>query len=66
MREEFTLYYTLERALRTLLIAAVPHLFIADLHDVALGWGNTTTLQLLSHLHTTYGGIDDDMLAENL
>ena len=66
LREYFSLYYTLERALKTLLVAAVPHLFIADLHDEALGWGNTTTLQLLTHLHTTYRGIDEDMLAENL
>ena len=64
--EEFKLYYSLERALRTLLIEAVPHLYIAELHDVALGWGNITTLQLLTHLHDTYGGIDDDMLAANL
>ena len=64
--EDFNLYYTPERALKTLLVAAMPHLFIAELYDEALGWGTTTTLQLLTHLHTTYGGIDEDMLAENL
>ena len=47
-------------------MAAVPHLFIAELYDETLGWGTTTTLQLLTHLHSTYGGIDDDMLAANL
>ena len=65
LREDFNLYWTLERTLKTLLVAAVPHLFIAELHDEALGWGKATTLQLLTHLHTTYGGIDEDMLAEN-
>ena len=66
LREDFTLYWALERALKTLLVAAVPHLFIAELYDETLGWGTTTTLQLLTHLHSTYGGIDDDMLAANL
>ena len=53
LREEFSLYYTLERALKPLLVAAVPHLFVADLHNEAQRWGLSTTQQLLTHLHTT-------------
>ena len=65
-REDFSLYWQVERELRASLVIALPHLFIEALYDETLGWGNTTTLQLLTHLHSTYGGIDEDMLADNL
>ena len=37
LREDFNLYWALEWALKTLLVAAVPHLFIAELYDEMLG-----------------------------
>ena len=36
------------------------------LKHATLGYGTSTTLQLLTHLWTTYGVVDDDMLAANL
>jgi hypothetical protein len=52
--------------LRNQLIAAVPLLYIEDLLDDTIGWGNTTCLQLLDHLWETYGTITATELEANL
>jgi hypothetical protein len=41
------------------LIAAVLSIYLAALRDPAIAFGNTTTLQLLDHLHDQYGGITE-------
>ena len=48
------------------MIAVVPHIFTKEKYNKTLGWGDTITIQLLTHIHATYGGIDDNMLMENL
>lgn len=62
----FALYWSLERKLKAFMIAVVPHIFTKEKYNKTLGWGDTITIQLLTHIHATYGGIDDNMLVENL
>jgi hypothetical protein len=54
-KEEFIIFHNADTALRNLLIAAVPPIFLADQRDPMTGFGNKTVLQLLTYLHTTFG-----------
>jgi hypothetical protein len=58
-KEEFILFHNTDTALRNLLIAAVPPIFLADQRDPMTGFGNKTVLQLLTYLHTTFGSISE-------
>jgi hypothetical protein len=62
----YRLYQQTNNSLRNQLIAAVPLLYIEDLLDDTIGWGNTTCLQLLDHLWETYGTITAAELEANL
>jgi hypothetical protein len=64
-KEEFILYHNADTALRNLLIAAVPPIFLADQRDPMTGFGNKTVLQLLTYLHTTFGSISEKDLELN-
>jgi hypothetical protein len=64
--KEFQIFTSVEASLRKQLIAAVPTTFIDELSDDVLGYANTTTLALLTHLDTTYGTITSDDLDKNL
>jgi hypothetical protein len=64
-KEEFILYHNVDTALRNLLIAAVPPIFLADQRDPMIGFGNKTVLQLLTYLHTTFGSISEKDLELN-
>jgi hypothetical protein len=64
-KEEFILFHNADTALRNLLIAAVPPIFLADQRDPMTGFGNKTVLQLLSYLHTTFGSISEKELEQN-
>jgi hypothetical protein len=64
-KEEFILFHNAYTALRNLLIAAVPSIFLADQRDPMTGFGNKTVLQLLTYLHTTFGSISEKELELN-
>jgi hypothetical protein len=64
-KEEFILFHNADTALRNLLIAAVPPIFLADQRDPMTGFGNKTVLQLLTYLHTTFGNISEKELEQN-
>ena len=48
-----------DRALKQLLLGAVDDIFVNALCDAQVGYANTTTLELLTHLHDTYGKLTD-------
>jgi hypothetical protein len=58
-KEECILFHNADMALRNLLIAAVPPIFLADQCDPMTGFGNKTVLQLLTYLHNTFGSISE-------
>ena len=51
----YRLYHTVQGALRQLLLAAVPDIYLRTLKNRHTGYTNVTTHQLISHLFTTYG-----------
>jgi hypothetical protein len=64
-RQEFNHCHNVDKTLRTQLIAAVPVIYITDIRDPVIRFGNTTPLELLAHLHHTYGGITEAELDRN-
>jgi hypothetical protein len=65
-RLEFVLWHNVEAVLRKLLIAAVPGVFFAAKKNPVTGFGNATCLELLAHLHDTYGQITEKELEDNV
>jgi hypothetical protein len=63
-KEEFILFHNADTALRNLLIAPVPPIFLADQRDPTTDFGNKTFLQLLTYLHTTFGSISEKELEQ--
>eukprot|EP00978_Attheya_sp_CCMP212_P021779 scaffold64028_cov57-Attheya_sp.AAC.4 len=61
----FTIYHALDHALHKLLIAATPEVYICRIKDPLIGFGQVTTLEILTHLRTTYGKISPEDLEEN-
>ena len=45
-----------------MIISAVDDKYINNMYDDTMGYGYVTPLQLLSHLHTTYGTITADKI----
>jgi hypothetical protein len=64
-QSEYSLYLSVERNLKSQLTSAVDPLFIDELRDDTMGFANASTLQLLSHLHATYGAVRSDQLEAN-
>jgi hypothetical protein len=64
-RHDVNHYHNVEKTLCNQLIAAVPTIYVTALHYPAITFGNTTTLELLVHLHDTYGGIIETALDRN-
>jgi hypothetical protein len=62
---EYALFLAVERTLKAQLIAAIDSLYINELRDDTMGFANATTLQLLTHLHATYGEVRSDHLEAN-
>jgi hypothetical protein len=56
----------LQDHLRALILAAVPNIFIEQLADIALGFGDVTPSKILQHLMDTYGKITPTDLQNNL
>jgi hypothetical protein len=54
---EFVLWHTADAILRNLIIAAVPTIFLAAIHNPVTGFGNVYCLSLLNHLHDVYRNI---------
>ena len=63
--DEFNLYTFVDSALRQQLIQAVPSIYIKALENPTLGYSNTATLTLMTHLWDTYGVITADELQSN-
>jgi hypothetical protein len=62
---EFNHYHKVEKTLRNQLIATMPAIYITALRGPVITFGNTTTLELLAHLHDTYGGTTEAELDRN-
>jgi hypothetical protein len=58
----FKLYHDVDKALQNQLIKATPLVYLEAIADPTIGFGITTTLQLLTHLKNRYGTIDDKAL----
>jgi hypothetical protein len=62
---DFQSYRNTDHALKQVLIAAVPDIFIRAKRNLTFGYANVTTLDLLTHLHATYGEImPEDIMAK--
>lgn len=59
-------YHNTDKALKKLILAACPDLFVSAIKQQRTGYANVTTLQLLNHLWTTYGIILPEDLDKNL
>ena len=66
LQNDYTLYHKVDNGLKGLLFTAVPHVYVQLLQHATLGFRSSTNLQILTHLWTTYGNIDGNMLAANL
>ena len=64
--EEYQLFHATKALLKTQLLAAVPDTYTKLLKHNQFGYANTTVLQLLTHLDTTYGTVTFDDLDANL
>ena len=65
-REDYALYHKTDSDLKGILLQAVSPIFVRAIKHPTLGFGNQTTLDIITHLWNNYGVIDDDMLADNL
>ena len=64
--EAFRSCNSTQAVLKRLLISAVPDTYIKTLKDEYFGYANATTLDILTHLDTTYGTVTDDDLNDNI
>jgi len=64
-RNIYGTYHTTEKALKLQLLEAVQHIYIEDLHNKDISFSKITTCQIIAHIWSTYGDIDDDMLGDN-
>ena len=58
-------YNSTDKALKSLLIAAVDETYISSLCDKYIGYANITTLQILTHFNTAYDKITEVDIEEN-
>lgn len=59
-------YRALESHLKSLVIAAVPDIYICELQDVQVGYANVTIPAMLNHLFNDHGKIEPKHLEANL
>jgi hypothetical protein len=64
-KQIFKTYHAVDQALRKQVLAAVPDVYTRALKHATTGYGNITSLQLLTHLWTNYGTITQLELDEN-
>jgi hypothetical protein len=53
-------------SLKAMVLKAVPRIYLAAIADATYKFANVSTAQMLQHLVTTYGTINEDDLATNL
>jgi hypothetical protein len=63
---EHKTYKDTENQLKSMLIKAVPNIYIEELQDPVLGYATVTTRQLLQHLDDNYGTVTARDLARNM
>ena len=61
----FKQYDATDKALKQLLLGAVDDMFVRSLRNRHIGYANVTTLQILTHLYTTYAQIKPSDLDAN-
>ena len=61
--QDYNTWHETDRALKSLLLVVVTHIYIEELEHETLVYENSTTLKLLTHLWDTYGTIDKYMMA---
>ena len=61
----FRTYHDVDKALRNMLIASTHETYLGELHNDDFGYGNLTTLDILTYLWATYSEITSDDLAMN-
>ncbi len=61
----FRTYKDTDKALRNMLIDAVPDIYLRKIKDKQIGYSNVTCLQVLTHLWDNYGVITQAELDEN-
>ena len=64
-KSNYEKYHDTDNALKTLLLAACPDLYLEPLKQPFIGYGGRTTLDLLAHLWVSYGKIEPSQLIEN-
>ena len=65
LRHVYDTYHLANKPWCTLVLAAIPSIFLEPLKLSTLGFGSCTTLQTLTHLREPYGQIDDNQLPLN-
>jgi hypothetical protein len=66
LKQTFNTYQAVNQALRNLILAAVPHVYVNSLsHDIT-GFGNVSALTIMTSLWERYGTITQAELAKNL
>ena len=64
--QDFNQYHAVDKALKQLLLAACPQIFLNKLQHPTLGFARVSTLAMMTHLWTTYGQITPgDILSNN-
>jgi len=63
--EEFRVYHSVNQALRSQQLEAVNPTYLLAVKDPILGFGQVTSLALITHLRTVYGIITLTMLTQN-
>ena len=53
----FTEYYCTDKALRQKLLSSVNEIFVRSLQHKYIGYGNTTTREMLNHIYSIYANI---------
>ena len=66
IRTHYDTYHAVDKALRKLILEALPNIYIDAIKHDTLGCGQATALIIMDHIWDTYGVIDDDQLAGNL
>ncbi len=62
----YTMCNKVEIGLKAMLLKAVPKIYLLALCDEIFEFANVTPAEMLEHLETTYGAINEDDLAANL
>jgi hypothetical protein len=62
---EYATYIAICNALKAQIIAAIDRIYLDDVRDPVYNFATVSPLNILDHLHDTYGTIDSDQLDQN-